>query len=364
VRVTHYYPYLLLHESGPANAILGWCRALAGHGVETNVVVDERVIHVPPPTDIECIFIKHVGRGRLRSPVRLPAVRSDDSVLVTNGGWTLANVVAGRLARRQHIPYVAMPHGAYKPQVLRRAMLRRRAWLAAVERSYLNEAAAIHLFFPAEIEDVVTLGVRSSFVVAPNGIAPPEGILWDGGSGGYLLWLGRYDPEHKGLDILLHGLRLLPETDRPRLLLHGSDWHGGRIGVERLVRELDLGDSVSVGDAVYGEAKWRLMAQAVGFIYPSRWDASPVAVGEAVSIGMPTLVADYPMGRFLSSRGGARLIDLTPLGIKAGIAWLGSPEATQCGSKGREIANRELSWEHLASSWLEQVRSLLAQQGT
>ena len=201
-------------------------------------------------------------------------------------------------------------------------------------------------------------------MVAPNGITPPEGVLWDGGSGGYLLWLGRYDPVNKGLDVLLHGFRLLAETDRPRLRLHGRDWHGGRIVVERLVRELDLEDSVTVGDPVYGEAKWRLMAQAIGFVYPSRWDASPVAVAEAASIGIPTLVADYPMGRFLSSRGGALLIDLTPSGVKAGIAWLGSAEAGECGSRGREVARRELSWDHMASSWLEQMRSLLAHQGT
>jgi glycosyltransferase involved in cell wall biosynthesis len=294
----------------------------------------------------------------------MPPLGSDEPLLVTHGGWALANVVAGRLARRQRVPYAVMPHGVYHPQVLQRGGLLKRAWFSALERPYLESAAAIHVFFPAEIEHLVSLGVRSPVVVAPNGITPPGEVLWDGGSGGYLLWLGRYDPVNKGLDMLLHGLRLVPETDRPHLRLHGSDWHGGRIVVERLMRELDLEDSVTVGDPVYGEAKWWLMAQALGFVYPSRWDASPVAVAEAVSIGTPTLVADYPMGRFLSSRGGALSIDLTPSGVKAGIVWLGSADAVECGRRGREVARRELSWDHMASSWLEQMRSHLAHQGT
>ena len=117
--------------------------------------------------------------------------------------------------------------------------------------------------------------MRTPVVVAPNGITAPEGVRWDGGSGAYLFWLGRYDPVNKGLDVLLQGLRLLPAGQRPRLRLHGRDYQGGRQVVERLLRELDLEASVSVGDPVYGEEKWRLMAQASGFVYPSRWKDRP-----------------------------------------------------------------------------------------
>jgi glycosyltransferase involved in cell wall biosynthesis len=164
------------------------------------------------------------------------------------------------------------------------------------------------------VEHLASLGIRSPVVIAPNWIAAPYGVRWDGGSGGYLLWLGRYDPVNKGLDVLLRAMRLFPETDRPRLLLHGRDWRGGRSAVERLVRSLDLEETVTVGGPIYGHDKWRLMAQAAGFLYPSRWEASPTAVTEAVSIGTPTLVADYPLGRLLASHGGALLADLNPLG--------------------------------------------------
>jgi glycosyltransferase involved in cell wall biosynthesis len=164
------------------------------------------------------------------------------------------------------------------------------------------------------VEHLASLGIRSPVVIAPNWIAAPYGVRWDGGSGGYLLWLGRYDPVNKGLDVLLRAMRLFPETDRPRLLLHGRDWRGGRSAVERLVRSLDLEETVTVGGPIYGHDKWRLMAQAAGFLHPSRWEASPTAVTEAVSIGTPTLVADYPLGRLLASHGGALLADLNPLG--------------------------------------------------
>jgi glycosyltransferase involved in cell wall biosynthesis len=360
VKITHYYPKLLVQETGVANAVLGWSRALTEAGVPTSIIVDEDAIHIPPPRDIECVFVKHVGRGRLRVPARIPPLGSDEPLLVIHGGWKLSDIIAGRQARRQGVPYTVTPHGVYHPMVLdRRAVTLRRAWFSALEKPHLGSAAAIHVFYADEIEHLVSLGVQAPVIVAANGITPPEGVLWDGGSGGYLLWLGRYDPVNKGLDVLLRGLRLLPDADRLPLRLHGRDWHGGRTEVDRLVRELGLQHTVAVGDPIYGEAKWHLMAQAVGFAYPSRWEASPVAVAEAVSIGTPTLVADYPMGRFLASRGGAHLIDLTPASVKAGIAWLRSAEARESGKRGREVARFDLSWHEAAKSWLGQMRTIL-----
>jgi len=361
MKVIHYSPHLLFHEeSGPGNAILGWCRAIARLGIDTSILVDEETVRIATPEDIDFVLLKHVGRGRLRMPAGLPLPKNDDTLLVTHAGFTLFNVVAGRLARKQGIPYAVMAHGVYHPQVLKRRALLKRTWFSVLEKPYLDKAAAIQIFFPEEKEHLASLSVRTPVVVAPNGIAAPEGVRWDGGSGGYLLWLGRYDPVNKGLDVLLEGLRLLPTSHRPRVRLHGRDYQGGRQVVERLLRELHLEASVRVGDPVYGEEKWRLMAQANGFVYPSRWEGSPTAVAEAISIGTPTMVAGYPMGRFLASRGGALLVELTPSSVREGIERLLSDEAREWGARGSEVARRELSWDAVAKSWIEQVQRVLA----
>jgi len=289
----------------------------------------------------------------------LPISHRDESLLVTHGGWTLTNVVAGLHARRLSVPYIVMPHNVYDPQVWQRRPLMKRAWFWTLERPYLNRAAAIHIFFPNERQHLAVQRVSSPVVIAPNGIEPPEGVRWDGGSGGYLLWLGRYDPHSKGLDILLQGQSLLQAPDRPQLLLHGRDYHGGRREVETLCRELDLEGSVHVGDPIYGDDKWELMARAKGFVHPSRWEGSPMAVAEAISIGTPTMVAGYPMGRFMASRGGAILVDLTPHSVRDGIKRLLSDEAKERGARGLEVARRDLSWDTLARSWVKQVEKVL-----
>jgi glycosyltransferase involved in cell wall biosynthesis len=253
-----------------------------------------------------------------------------------------------------------MPHAVYDPQVRQRRALSKKVWFAALEKPYLQNAAAIHAFFPDETAHISALHVSSPVIVAPNGIETPKGVRWDGGSGGYILWLGRYDPRHKGLDILLHGMDLLPEAARPRLRLHGRDYHGGRGVVERLCRDLNLETSVRINGPVYGDEKWRLMSEAIGFVHPSRWEGSSIAIAEAISIGTPTMVTGFAMGRFLASRGGAILVDLTPSGVRQGIERLLSDEGRERGARGFEIARRELSWDAVARSWIEQVQNVLA----
>ena len=130
--------------------------------------------------------------------------------------------------------------------------------------------------------------------------------------------------------------------------------------VSKLCSELDLNASVTIGDPITEDEKWRLMATAKGFVYPSRWEGSSIAVAEAISVGTPTMVAGYPLGRFLASRGGAILVDLTPQGVKDGIERILTDEGRERGAKGREVARDELSWDALARSWLAQVERVLA----
>ena len=112
-------------------------------------------------------------------------------------------------------------------------------------------------------------------------------------------------PPAQGLDLLIEALSLVPSPERIPVRLHGVDWHGKRSAVSALVRDRGLDGSVAVEGPIYGDEKWGLMAGARGFLYPSRWDASPIAVVEAASIGVPTLVTSFPVGSFLASRGAA-----------------------------------------------------------
>ena len=121
------------------------------------------------------------------------------------------------------MPYVLAPRGAYDPHILRRKRLLKRAWWLAMEHPLLKHASAIHVFFESERAHLQALGYRGEIIVVPNGVDAQPGAQWDGGTSGHVLWIGRFDPEHKGLDVLLRGIAHLPSSRRPTVRLHGPD---------------------------------------------------------------------------------------------------------------------------------------------
>lgn len=358
MRIVEYGPWALAAETGSAVSILGWCEALARAGHDIRLLVDRHARNRPPPEGVPPMPVTHRFNGRVTVPTGIGPLLEGADILVLHGGWTASNISAGQQAARWRVPYVITTHGVYYPQTLRRNRLAKRIWFPVLERPHLRRALAMHVFFEDEREGLGRLGVSTPTIVAPNGVTRQE-HRWDGGSGGYLLWLGRFDPQVKGLDLLLRSLLEIPEGDRPQLRLHGPEFRGHKARLAELVRELGLSRWATIGEPVYGEEKWRLVARAAGCVYPSRWDASPMAVAEAIGAGVPTLVADYPLGRFLASEGAALLCERTPAGIADGILGLLSSEGAKLSERADGVARDRLSWEAVANAWVEQVDRLL-----
>ena len=359
MRVLQYYPVALAGDFGSSISVRGWCAALAGAGVEVTLAVDAGAMRLPPPDGVRCVPLPHGGRGPVRLPRGLAGLVPGHDVMVVHGGWTPIPVAAARTAARAAVPYLTTPHGAYHPLVLGSRRLRKRAWARLVERAHLRNAMATHVFFEQERRHLTSLGSPGSTIVAPNGVTAPGGLRWDGGSGGYLAWLGRFDHVNKGLDALLDGLARLPPADRPALHLRGRDADGGRARLAEQVARLGLERWVTVGDPVYGDAKWSFLARASGFVYPSRFDACPTAVGEAAALGLPTLVGPFPLGQLMADRAAAVLCAPTAESVASGLRTLLGPRAASMGQEAARTVYELLRWDLVGRSWLRQVEVLL-----
>lgn len=358
LRIVRYHPRALVGDGGMTNSIKKWSRGMVKAGAHVTVVCEEGA---DPPSDdrLEWRPIPHRGPRALRAPVGVERALEGADVVVLHSGWTYHNVRAAAAARKLGVPYFLEPRGAYDPAIIRRRSLAKKAWWLGLEGPLVHGARAIHLFFEQERPHLDALGYRGAVLIASNGVDAPPRDLWDGGSGGYVLWLGRFDPEHKGLDILLRAMKRLPAAERPPLRLHGPEWRGRRRDVERMIRELGLQKHVTVGPAVYGDEKRRLLVEAAGFVYPSRWDACPNSVLEAISLGVPALVTPYPLGVSFAEKQGAILAEPTPASLADGLRRLVSSDAATIARRGAEITRRELSWDQMAHTWLAQARSLL-----
>ena len=364
MNVVWYSPYVLAADTGSGNIMLGWCEALAQQGADVTIILDEQLRSRPAPKSVHCVALEHRRGGRLRTPKGMREHLGSADVLVVQGGFVMWNIAAGREAGAAGVPYLVVPQGAYDERLVDRRPIRKRVWNMLLERRYLASALGVHVHHESELGGLRRLGVSLPAVILPNGIGAYQENRWDGGSGGYLLYLGRFDVYVKALDILVRSLTHLPERARPILRLHGPDQRGGKREVAKLVGDLGLERWIVVGEPIYGDEKWKAITQAAGCVYPSRRDAWSMAVTEAMGAGVPTLVADYPLGRLLAEEGAALLCDRTPEGVALGIERLLSEEGREAARRGASLATGRLSWDALASSWLEQVSRLLHEEGS
>jgi glycosyltransferase involved in cell wall biosynthesis len=359
VRIVTYHPRAKVGDGGITNSVRKLSAAWARAGVDTVIAYDGTGPVERDDVGVTWAPVRHVGPPAARQPRHLGSALGGADVLILNSAWSVPNVVAGAAARRVGVPYVLAPRGAYDPLIVARRRQVKRVWWWLFERRLVRSAAAVHAFFDEQRHDLLALGHDGPVIVAPNGVEVPAGDRWDGGSGGYVLFLGRFDPEHKGLDLLLRAVASLPAEVRPTLRLHGPDWRGGKDRVRELVDRLDLTGSVTIGPAVYGDDKWRLVTAATGLVYPSRWEGFGNSLAEAAALGVPTLATPYPLARSLADRGGCLVVDPTPEAIAAGLVRLGGPDSADVGANAARFVTEELTWDAVARRWLDGLDRLL-----
>jgi glycosyltransferase involved in cell wall biosynthesis len=305
---------------------------------------------------IPVIPLKHAGTGLIRVPRQLASVLTTRDVLVLHSSYVPGNIAAAWSARRHGVPYIVMPHGGYNVRARERRQRRKRLWLP-VERAYLEHALAVHVFFENETRDVAEVAPAARWLVAPTGFdMPPH--RWDGGTGGYLAWLGRYDIRTKGLDLLVHAMGQLPAPDRLPLRLHGRGSEDSPEDVAKIAQASGLADVVTVGGQIGEDEKRDFFRRAVAYVHPSRWESHSLGLVEALAYGIPSVVSVFcVIAPELQAADAAVIVEPTPDGIARGIsAILRKPH--QYSERAIRFVQTSLAWNAIIDHYIQQIERL------
>jgi glycosyltransferase involved in cell wall biosynthesis len=203
----------------------------------------------------------------------------------------------GLLARRLRVPYVVSAHGGYAPASLARNAFRKTAYKHLLERPMLGRAALRVALTDVEARDLAAFGAGGPITVIPNGVSPaPPQVdgasfrrdLGLGPADRLLLFVGRLDVLHKGLDVLLDGVARAPGW---HLAAVGSDFRGGRAWLLARAKALGMLPRLTVTGPRQGRALHEAFAAADCFALTSRWEGLPMALLEALAHGIPALVS-------------------------------------------------------------------------
>ena len=363
MRFVHYYPGAMA-GSGVTVALWGWVNALrrAGHDIlvlhapiklngDSESFVSDRVEEIPTAA------IPHRGTARwARHPSGLSEHLRPTDVLVLHEGWVTANLVAAEVAHRSGVPYIVVPHGVYEP-AWRRYLKPPRIVRDKLERRLLERALAAHLFFDSESGPLHAVAPDARVVVAPTGTDAPQ-ERWRGG-GGYLAWVGRYDPYHKGLDVLVEAVAQLPAERRPYVRLRGYDYEGGKKALSDLVAARpEVRNWIDIGGPISGQEKRRFLLEADGYVLPSRWESHSMALLEVLGLGVPTLVSgSLHVAPVLAKRSAAVLAGSTRDELAFAILEL-RREAHRFSEPAASLVASEFSWAAIIPPFVRQVEVL------
>jgi glycosyltransferase involved in cell wall biosynthesis len=287
-----------------------------------------------------------------------------------------ANVALGRWLRRAGIKYAVSPHGGLSPSGLKRRGILKRVFKLFLEGLYWDRASFVHATSDTEADFIKRYGIKAPVVLAPHGCDSgdwPEPWSLDTG---YLeaaypqakeklvfLFLGRLDPFHKGLDILLEAYSSVPEIrERSLLILVGPDWRGRGSTLGPLVRALGLEEKVIFAGPRYGKEKFDLLARCDIFVHPSRWEGMPFSVLEALAMGKPCLITRaVDFGDFFLKYHVGLQVDASGDALAHAIRWFASlppGELRAMGAAAREAALQEFTWTRTAATLCEAYSKL------
>jgi glycosyltransferase involved in cell wall biosynthesis len=203
--------------------------------------------------------------------------------------------------RKRGIPYAMTIHGRYSHVFDDNKSLKRRLstlYLRQVERRILEGAQFVQGVSAAECDIIRRIAPKARVILVPNaaysshfeGVPPAPGRTAPSSRYPVFGYLGRYEIQHKGLDLLIAGFaRYRAAGGKGVLELAGTG--PAREQVAALARDLGVADFVTIDGPRFGEDKTRTLASWDYFVMPSRFEGVPIGALEAGLAGLPLLVS-------------------------------------------------------------------------
>ena len=357
-----------------------------GHQVLVCCLTDKSAIPIPgvdvrvyPPK--RSAFFSRAGSLRAlldaRSPLSVSAsliselIAWEPAVLHLHFVGAPQNLWIASHVRRRDIPYCVTIHGGLSPVAQRRNRWVKLVFKLLFERRYLQRAAFLHAISSQDVDGLRSYGVKNTTAVIPNGIdlstvptPDAEGLRSAFprlASKRIFLFLGRLDPEQKGLDVLLRGFAEASPAGAV-LVLAGPNWRGHRAGLERIAEEVGISSDVYFTGSVFGQKKSAFLADADVFVHPSRWEAGiPFSVLEAAAARKPCLFTPRADASGIMTRYRAGIqVQPDVSSIASGIRQFMTADAAairEMGERARSMVETEFNWRPIAERIVDSYRT-------
>jgi glycosyltransferase involved in cell wall biosynthesis len=196
--------------------------------------------------------------------------------------------------QRDGIPYVIVPHGCLAINAQKQKRWKKLIANMFVFNRFIKHSSALQCLSHNEKENT---HFKVFKFIGTNGINIPNTMKRDFGKQVLkICYIGRLNPHHKGLDLLIEAtsrIQLFLRNKSVRIDIYGPDniveWYDG---LKNEINTRNLGDIVSLYHAVSGLQKENVLLNSDIFIQTSRHEGMPMGILEALSYGVPCIITE------------------------------------------------------------------------
>lgn len=310
--------------------------------------------------DIPCTQFEY-SEGFSVASLEAPFNKPD--IVVFHECYRIQYIKIAKELRGMGVPYVIIPHGELSKDAQKKKYLKKKAANVLIFNSFINHAAAVQLL--SEVEFGNTKFGKYKFV-GTNGMNLPSCSKEQFSEEGLkLVYIGRLDVYHKGLDLMIKGIAECVDvlrSNRCTLDIYGPDILGRLDQVKALVRENNVEDIVCLHEPVFGKEKEEIILGADIFIQTSRFEGMPMGILEALSYGVPCLVTEGTTLAGLIKENGAGwacATDASEISDTIKKAVQQKESFLDISEKAKDVVRCNFEWSVIANKTVEKYTELL-----
>ncbi len=268
--------------SGPTYSVTNLAKQINGIGEQYKAHVISTNKHFNESCEINNIAV-HTFDYLSRSA-------KHDDILVINGIFELNYLKIVLLCRKLGCRLIISPRSSLIKQSFRKSFTKKSIFILIFMLLIKRNKTTLHFLSMEEKANSFNIGLPS--YIACNGF---DTVRLDMAKGKFISYLGRYDINHKGIDILLDAIfnsRAIFRKNKWIFRFAGSDFKGGYSYIEKYIHERKLNDFVEIHGPKFGVDKYNYLAESSAMVQPSRYEGVPQTILEAISYGAYVICSD------------------------------------------------------------------------
>lgn len=192
------------------------------------------------------------------------------------------------------VNYSIFPHSSLMYSSLNKSKLKKKIFF----KLFLNKIIlrAKYVNFLNEEEFINSYSINSAIEIVPNGVkvSKEEEEEEEDKDYKYIAFLGRYDVNHKGIDLLLRSVKNSANIFRAnkfQLIMHGVTHSIDDDNyIISYINDNDMNDIVEFNGPILDKEKLSFLNNAKYYVLTSRYEGLPVTVLESLSCNTPVIV--------------------------------------------------------------------------